>query len=287
MKYAALLVIFTLPTFAANADSSIPEVQFSQDSPLPAVVESMPGSNVEVPWLEGVIVRQVSGPVDDKSMSNSREVFERWCKVKGASIVQPRQHNCAPLSGGYLGCAVGELLRFSRTDIEAGLVQLAKKNNSSLTAGWQHGSWIISNNLIGTLFFKSMEKSVVGELQRCVRADGSIVAAMIYASIDKNDDFLFLTDDRFMSISAIGKEWNQEMAERKRLADEQKVAAKKAAIEALKPGDTVVRKRESWKRGMVVEVKSPLVQVQWKDDYSGKTSIEWVKLDDLDFPPRH
>ena len=278
MKHKILFAAIFVLAVIAKVHAAVPDLQFSPEASLATVVEVMPGNLYQIPWLGEVHAKRMEKPIEDNTMPSTREVFERWCKAKGANILQPRRNNCVPLNGGYLGCAVGELLRFGESDIKVGLRQLAKNNNSAFQSGWRNASWIISNNVVGAILFNSKEKSIVGELQRCVRSDNSIVAAMIYASIDSSDYLLFLTDERLSEISGIGKQSKIEMLE--------KAAEKKRAqLDALKPGDTVILKEDIASRGMVIEMPPPLAQIQWKTRFESGIKVEWVRIDELDIPP--
>lgn len=285
MKTAITIALLSI-SISALADTTSAVPTFTQQTPISALIEAIPGDTIEIPWLTGVVVRRHAVNIEDNTMANIRSMFANWCTAQSASILQPREHNCALLPRGYLGCAKGELLWGSSKDIAVGLAQKAKSNNVAFQIGWPNASSLISDNLLGNILFNKKEKSIVGELQRCIKNDNQIVAAMIFASIDRNNDLLIMNNEGFSAISTIGKEQNLALAESKRLAEEQKNAARKSALEAMKPGDSVVSKQATWKKGMVIEMKPPLAQVQWEGQYSNGAITEWVKIVDLDLPRR-
>jgi len=120
--------------------------------------------------------------------------------------------------------------------------------------------------------------SIVGGLQRCVGGQGALLGAMAFVSINDNNDLLFLEPADYDMLARRGAELNKALAEKQQDEVRQKKAQETARIAALSPGNFVVHATAGW-RGMIIEMKPPLAQIQW--DKFGNKTLEWNRLEEL------
>ena len=255
---------------------------FLADPPLSALLEKIPGAPVSVPWLPGAqVIRYDESQLDiEKSMPSTRDAYEQWCKAKAGKIVQPRNNNCALLRKG-LGCAVGELQQPGLgTDFERGVKSAATGSGDKVDVAWPKASWVISNNALFNIFLNqgANQISIVGGLQRCVGDRGALIGAMAFVSINGNNDLLFLEAADYDTLVRRGAELNKALAEKQQDEARQKKAQETAKIATLTSGSYVIHSKSGW-RGMVIEMKPPLAQIQW--DKFGEKTLEWNRLEDL------
>lgn len=121
--------------------------------------------------------------------------------------------------------------------------------------------------------------SIVGGLQRCMADRARLIGAMAFVSINGHNDLLFLDEREFGTISRRGIELSRLAAEKKKDGIAQKKAEDAAKVAMLAPGEYVVHLQKGM-RGMIVEMKPPLAQIQWERGY-GIKSVEWSRLDEL------
>ena len=259
-----------------------PTISFPADPPLSALLEKIPGTPVSVPWLAGTqVIRYDDTRLDmEKTMPLVRDSYEQWCKAQSGKIVQPRNNNCALLRKG-LGCAVGELQQPGLgTDFERGLKSAAIGSGDKVEVAWPKASWVISNNALFNIFLNqgANQISFVGGLQRCVGDRGALIGAMAFVSINDHNDLLFLEPGEYDTLARRGAELNKALVERQQDEARQRKAQETAKIASLTPGSYVIHAKTGW-RGMVIEMKPPLAQIQW--DKFGDKALEWNRLEDL------
>ena len=80
-------------------------------------------------------------------------------------------------------------------------------------------------------------------------------------------------------ISRRGIELSRLAAEKKKDEIAQKKAEDAAKVAVLAPGEYVLHIQKG-QRGMIIEIKPPLAQIQWDRGYGSK-SVEWNRLDEL------
>lgn len=229
-----------------------------------------------IPWLPDTTVHRydTSRFDKDKSMLSVHKLFGEWCKAKSGKIFQPRENNCAFLKNGF-GCAVGELQYPGlNSDFERGLKSTAGASGDSVQVGWPKAAWLVSEKVLFNMFANKgpNEVAVVGGLQRCMVDRNRLVSAMAFVSINGNNDLLFLDERGYDAIAMRGVENRKEETAKKK-------AQEAARVAALNAGDYVTHV-QTGQRGMVVEMKPPLAQIQW-DKGSRTKSVEWNRLEDL------
>ena len=266
---------------AVSADEA-PLPTFQPDSPLSALLESIPGVSVTVAWLPDTqVIRYEESQLDfEKTLPALRERYAQWCKARSGKIVQPRENNCAMLRSGF-GCAVGELQQPGLgTNFERGLKNLAAGSGDKVEIGWPKASWVISRKMLFNIFLNqgAKEISIVGGLQRCVAQQDAPIGALAFASINGNNDLLFFEPVAYDRLIQRGSELNRIAAEKRQAAEQQKKDQELAKLAALTPG-TVVRHVIGGWRGIIIEMKPPMAQVQW--DRLGTKTLEWNRLEDL------
>lgn len=266
--------------WAADAQDTVP---FSPESTLSTLLEQIPGSQVTVPWLpDATLIRYDDKRFDkDKAMPTVRAVFEQWCKAKAGKILQPRDGNCTFLRNG-LACAVGELQQPGLgTNFERGMKDAAAGSGNSIEVTWPKASWLISENVFFNIFANkgANQVSIVGGLQRCMVERNRLLRVMAFVSIDGNNDLLFLDEQGYDAIAKRGAELSKQAADKKKEEASQKKAQDTARVAALNIGDYVIHLRNGL-RGMILEMKPPLAQIQWDKGY-GARSVEWNRFDEL------
>lgn len=281
-KTSLFLAIFCAVVSSKGLAEEQPAISFPANPLLSALLEKIPGTPVSVPWLAGTqVIRYDDTRLDmEKTMPSIRDSYEQWCKAKAGKIVQPRNNNCAMLRKG-LGCAVGELQQSGLgTDFERGLKNAAIGSGDKVEVAWPKASWVISNNALFNIFLNqgANQISIVGGLQRCVRDRDALIGAMAFVSINDNNDLLFLLPGDYDALAGRGKELNKALAEKQQDEARQKKAQETAKIASLTPGSYVIHAKTGW-RGMVIEMKPPLAQIQW--DKFGDKTLEWNRLEDL------
>ena len=277
----SLTVLLILASFSSFAEDQSTTPSFEPSAPLDSFMHALPGESTMPEWLPGATLFRMSREQfsKDTSMPRTREIFDKWCQAQNARIVQPQRDNCRPLRKG-LGCAVGELeYNGSRSPLELGLKDLAKKQDIALRIGWLDASGVVSNNTLKNFLTRTGfdEISIVGGLQRCVR-DNRLLSAMVFVSIGESMNLLLMPEDTYRNVMGIGAAIQTADGERQRAENDRKQAE---FSDSLKAGDTV-RQKVSLLQGMIIEVRIPLVLVQWtsRTTYGPKVT-EWVKLDEL------
>ncbi len=284
MKKKILALSCLLAVTTAWADDAQEAPAFSEASTLSALIERIPGASVTIPWLpETIVHRYDSTRFDaDKSMVDVHHLYGQWCKAKSGKILQPRDHNCTFLKSS-LGCAVGELQYPGlNSDFERGFKDAASASGTRVQTGWEGAAWLLSRNVVMNLLFNSkgpQQAAIVGGLQRCIDERNALVTAMAFVSIDGNHDLLFLDERGYEAIARRGAELSKLAAEKKKEEAAQKKAQDVAKVAALGAGDIVIHLKDR-RRGMVVEMKPPLAQIQWDRGYGTKT-VEWNRLEEL------
>lgn len=280
MKKKIFIILGLFATTIAWAESAQNAEAFSETSAITNLLERVPGSPVAIPWLpDATLYRYEAARFDkDKSMVEVHRLFGQWCKAKSGRIFQPRENNCTFLKNS-LGCAVGELQYPGLgSDFERGFKDAA---GDSAQVGWPKASWLISENVLFNIFANkgANQVSIVGGLQRCMADRNKLITAMAFVSIDGNNDLLFLNEPGYGAIAKRGAELSKQAADKKKEEAAQKKAQETARVAALNMGDYVIHQKNGL-RGMVVEMKPPLVQIQWDKGY-GARSVEWNRLDEL------
>lgn len=283
MKQKALAIASLLVVTNACAEDSQNAKPFSAESTLSSLLEKIPSSPVAVSWLpEATVVRYDDSRFDkEKSMPAVRELYEQWCKAKLGKIYQPREGNCTFLRNG-LGCAVGELQQPGLgTDFERGVKDAATGSGDTVQVTWPKASWLVSSNALFNIFLNkgANQISIVGGLQRCMDERDKLITAMAFASINDSNNLIFLDEARYEGLSKRGAELSKAAAEKKKEEAAQKKALVVAKTASLSPGEYVIR-IQNGQRGMVIEMKPPLAQIQWDKGY-GVKSVEWNRLEEL------
>ena len=283
MKRQILAATGLLAMACAMADETQKSIPFSPESSLSTLLERIPGEPIAVSWLPNMsVVRYDESQFDQgKTMPAIRDLYEKWCKAKLGRILQPRERNCTFLRNG-LGCAVGELQQPGLgTDFERGLKDAANESGDVVQVLWPTASWLISENTMFNIFANkgANQISIVGGLQRCMADRARLIGAMAFVSINGHNDLLFLDEREFGTISRRGIELSRLAAEKKKDGIAQKKAEDAAKVAMLAPGEYVVHLQKGM-RGMIVEMKPPLAQIQWERGY-GIKSVEWSRLDEL------
>jgi hypothetical protein len=283
MKRKAIAIASLLVVINACAEESQNAKLFSAESTLSNLLENIPSSPMVVSWLpEATVVRYDDGRFDkDKTMPAVRELYEQWCKAKLGKIYQPRDGNCTFLRKG-LGCAVGELQQPGLgTDFERGIRDAAAGSGDTVQVSWPKASWLVSSNALFNIFLNkgADQISIVGGLQRCIDERNRLLSAMAFVSINDGNNLVFLEDAGYEGLSKRGAELAKAAAEKKKEEAAQKKALLVAKTASLSPGEYVIRVQNG-QRGMVVEMKPPLAQIQWDKGYGAK-SVEWNRLDEL------
>lgn len=283
MKRQVLAAVGGLIMACAMADTPQNAISFSPESSLSTLLTQIPGGPITVSWLPKVrVVRYDESLFDkNKTMPAVRGLYENWCKARLGRILQPREGNCTFLRNG-LGCAVGELQQPGLgTDFERGLKDAAVGSGDVAQVLWPTASWLISENALFNIFANkgANQISIVGGLQRCMADRTRLIGAMAFVSINGNNDLLFLDEPELEMISRRGSELSRVAAEKKKDEIAQKKAEDAAKVAALIPGEYVLHLQKGL-RGMVVEMKPPLAQIQWDRGYGSK-SVEWNRLDEL------
>ena len=106
-----------------------------------------------------------------------------------------------------------------------------------------------------------------------------MIGAMAFVSINGNNDLLFLDEREFGTISRRGIALSRLAVEKRKDQTAQKKAEDVAKVALLAPGEYVVHIQKG-QRGIVVEIKPPLAQVQWDRGY-GTKAVEWSRLEEL------
>lgn len=275
LALAGLLVATGI--WAADTQDAVP---FSPESTLSSLLERIPGNPVAIPWLpDATLYRYDAARFDkDKSMADAHRLFGQWCKAKFGRIFQPRENNCTFLKNS-LGCAIGELQYPGLgSNFERGFKDAA---GDSAQVGWPKASWLISENVLFNIFANkgANQVSIVGGLQRCMVERNKLLSAMAFVSIDGNNDLLFLDELGYDAIAKRGAELSKQAADKKKEESSLKKAQETARVAALNVGDYVIHLRNGL-RGMILEMKPPLAQIQWDKGYGAK-SVEWNRLDEL------
>lgn len=283
MKRKVLAIASLLVVINACAEESQNAKPFSAESTLSNLLERIPSSPVIVSWLpEATVVRYDDSRFDkEKSMPAVRELYEQWCKAKFGKIYQPREGNCTFLRNG-LGCAVGELQQPGLgTSFERGIKDAADGSGDSVQVTWPKASWLISSNALFNIFLNkgANQISIVGGLQRCMGEQNKLIQAMAFVSINDSNILIFLDESGYEGLSMRGAELSKAAAEKKKEEAAQKKALVVAKTASLNPGEYVIRVQNG-QRGMVIEMKPPLAQIQWDKGY-GVKSVEWNRLDEL------
>lgn len=283
MKRKALAIASLLVVINACAEESQNAKPFSADSTLSNLLETIPSSPVVVSWLpEATVVRYDDSRFDkENSMPAVRELYEQWCKAKLGKIYQPRNGNCTFLRNG-LGCAVGELQQPGLgTDFERGIKDAATGSGDRVQVIWPKASWLISSNALFNIFLNkgANQISIVGGLQRCMDERNKLLNAMAFVSINDSNNLVFLDEAGYEGLSKRGAELSKAAAEKMKEEAAQQKALAVTKTASLNPGEYVVHLRNG-QRGMVVEMKPPLAQIQWDKGYGAK-SVEWSRLDEL------
>lgn len=283
MKRRALAIASLLAVMNACAEDSQNAKPFSAESTLSSLLEKIPSCPVVVSWLpEATVVRYDDSQFDkDKTMPAVRELYEQWCKAKFGKIYQPRDGNCTFLRNG-LGCAVGELQQPGLgTDFERGVKDAAAGSGDTVQVTWTKASWLVSSNALFNIFLNkgANQISIVGGLQRCMDERNKLISAMAFVSINDGNNLIFLEEAGYEGLSKRGSELSKATAEKKKEDAAQKKALVVAKTASLNPGEFVVRVQNG-QRGMVIEMKPPLAQIQWDKGY-GVKSVEWSRLDEL------
>lgn len=280
MKKKVFAVVGLLTITGVWADDTRETASFSEVSTLASLLERIPGTQVSTAWLpDATLYRYDAARFDkDKSMADVHRLFGQWCKAKSGRIFQPRENNCTFLKNG-LGCAVGELQYPGLgSNFERGFKDAA---GDSAQVGWPKASWLISENVLFNIFANkgANQVSIVGGLQRCMADRNKLVSAMAFVSIDGNNDLLFLDEPGYDAIAKRGAELSKQAADKKKEESAQKKAQESARVAALNIGDYVIHQKNGL-RGMILEMKPPLGQIQWDKGY-GTRSVEWNRLDEL------
>lgn len=284
MKKKVLAVVGLLAlTIASAQDATRDAASISDASTLTTILEQIPGEPIPISWLaDAVVYRYDVARFDkDKSMLDVHRIFDQWCKARSGAIVQPRENNCALLRNG-LGCAVGELQYPGLgNDFERGLKDAAGTSGDAVQVGWPRATWVISNNALFNIFVNkgTNQISIVGGLQRCVIDRNKLVSAMAFISINGKNDLLFMDEHGYDAIAKRGAELSKQAADNKKEEVAQKKMHEAARVVALGAGDYVINLKNGL-RGMIVEMKPPLAQIQWDKGYGSK-SVEWNRLEDL------
>lgn len=283
MKQKALALASLLVVINACAEDSQNAKPFSAESTLSSLLERIPSSPLTVSWLpEATVVRYDDSRFDkEKSMPAVRELYEQWCKAKLGKIYQPRDGNCTFLRNG-LGCAVGELQQPGLgTDFERGVKDAAAGSGDTIQVTWPKASWLASSNALFNIFVNNgaNQISIVGGLQRCMDERKKLICAMAFVSINDSNNLVFLEEAGYEGLSKRGSELSKAATEKKKEEAAQKKALVVAKTASLNPGEYVIRVQNG-QRGMVIEMKPPLAQIQWDKGY-GVKSVEWNRLDEL------
>lgn len=283
MKRKVLAIASLVVVINACAEDSQNAKPFSAESTLSSLLEKIPSSPVVVSWLpEATVVRYDDSQFDkEKSMPAVRELYEQWCKAKLGKIYQPRDGNCTFLRNG-LGCAVGELQQPGLgTDFERGVKDAAAGSGDTVQVTWPKASWLVSSNALFNIFLNKDANriSIVGGLQRCMNERNKLIAAMAFVSINDSNNLVFLEEAGYEGLSKRGSELSKAAAEKKKEDAAQKKALVAAKTASLNPGEYVIRVQNG-QRGMVIEMKPPLAQIQWDKGY-GVKSVEWNRLDEF------
>lgn len=283
MKRKALALASLLVVINACAEDSQNAKPFSAESTLSSLLERIPSSPVTVSWLpEATVVLYDDSRFDkEKSMPAVRELYEQWCKAKLGKIYQPREGNCTFLRNG-LGCAVGELQQPGLgTDFERGVKDAAAGSGDTVQVTWPKASWLVSSNAFFNIFLNKDANriSIVGGLQRCMDERNKLIGAMAFVSINDSNNLILLEEAGYDGLSKRGSELSKAAAEKKKEEAVQKKALVVAKTASLNPGEYVIRVQNG-QRGMLIEMKPPLAQIQWDKGY-GVKSVEWNMLDEL------
>jgi hypothetical protein len=283
MKQKAIAIATILVAINACAEDSQNAKPFSAESTLSSLLERIPSSPVVVSWLpEATVVRYDDSRFDkEKSMPAVRDIFEQWCKAKFGKIYQPRDGNCTFLRNG-LGCAIGELQQPGLgTNFERGVKDAADRSGDTVQVNWPKASWLVSENALFNIFLNkgANQVSIVGGLQRCMDERNKLITAMAFASINDSNNLIFLDEAGYEGLSKRGAELSKAAAEKKKEEAAQQKALAVAKMASLNPGEYVIRVQNG-QRGMVIEMKPPLAQIQWDKGY-GVKSVEWNSLEEL------
>lgn len=283
MKKKILAIVGLLAITAVWAEGAQDDASFSEASTLTNLLERIPGTPEPTSWLpDATLYRYDAARFDkDKSMLEVHGLFGQWCKAKSGRIFQPRENNCMFLKNA-LGCAVGELQYPGLgSDFERGFKDSAGASGDTVQVGWPKATWLISKNMLFNIFANkgANEVSIVGGLQRCMVDRNRLVRAMAFVSIDGNNDLLFLDERGYDAIAKRGAELLKLAADKRKEEAAQKKIQETSSVAALSAGDYVINLKNGL-RGMIVEMKPPLAQIQWDQGYGSK-SIEWNRLEEL------
>lgn len=283
MKKKVLAIVGLLAITAGRAEDIREAAAFTEATTLATLLERIPGATAPSLWLpEATLHRHDASRFDkDKTMVDIHRLFGQWCKAKSGKILQPRENNCAFLKNG-LGCAVGEL-QYPGLDseFERGFKDAAAASGDTAQVGWSKASWLLSENALFNIFTNkgANQVSIVGGLQRCMVERNKLLNAMAFVSINGNNDLLFLDERGYEAIIRRGAELSKQAADKKKADAAQKRALETARVAVLNIGDYVIHQKNGL-RGMILEMKPPLAQIQWDKGY-GTRSVEWNRLDEL------
>lgn len=283
MKKKIFVIIGLFATTIAWAASTQNAEAFSETSAITNLLERIPGSPAAIPWLpDATLYRYDTARFDkDKSMVDVHRLFGQWCKAKSGRIFQPRENNCTFLKNG-LGCAIGELQYPGLgSDFERGIKDAAAGSGDTIEVTWPKTSWLISENVLFNIFANkgANQISIVGGLQRCIADRNTLLGAMAFVSINGNNDLLFLDGTGYDALAKRGAELSKQALDKKKDAAAQKKVQDTARVAALNIGDYVIHPKNGW-RGMILEMRPPLAQIQWEKGH-GSRSVEWNRLDEL------
>ncbi len=268
---------------AAWAEDAKDALAFTEASPLSTLIERIPGIPLTLPWLPVATVHRYDATRfnDEKSMLEVHQLYGQWCKAQSGRILQPRDSNCTILRNRY-ACAVGELQYPGlNSDFELGFKDAASAATQNVRVGWPNAVWLVSENVIFNLFVNkgANEVSIVGGLQRCMIERKKFVSAMAFVSIDGNHDLLFFNEQGYDAITRRGAELSKLAADKKMEEARRKKEQETARLAALGAGDAVIHLKTGL-RGMIIEMKPPLAQIQWDKGFGSK-SVEWNRLEEL------
>ena len=283
MKGKALALAGLLMATGVFAEEAQNSTSFSPESTLVTLLERIPASPVAVPWLpNATVVRYDESKFDkDKTMSAVRDVYEQWCKARSGRIYQPREGNCTFLRSG-MGCDVGELQQPGLgTDFERAIKDAAAGSGDTVQVIWPKASWLVSKNTFFNIFANKgpNQISIVGGLQRCIHEQGKLLGAMAFVSINGGNDLFFFDEREYEVLSRHGAALSKAAADKKKEEVAQQKALATAKLASLGPGDYVTHVQKGL-RGMIVEMKPPLAQIQWDKGYGAKF-VEWNNLEEL------
>lgn len=241
--------------------------KFPQGAPIGEFVVTLPISNANS-WVPGATAHRYDGEIQTDTMSRVRTRFFEWCLAQGSgqkTRILAKENSCIMAPGGEMHCPLGMWVRPNgSTDIEIGLKASSANAGGKVEFGWPKAPYLVPQSVIGSLLGNSKERTVIGDIHRCIDASKQDIFAMLFYAVDGVNHLMLIPKASLDIIIAGGTTTRAE------------------EVASLKPGDAISSKADRTRRGMIIEIKGVLAQVQWNDIYGRAKETSWVRMTDID-----